>query len=587
MLLVHPVQEVMRFLPAILAVFVFGRTARENEPPWWVELAFVVVPIVIGLWRWYTTSYRIGESALQVRTGLLNRATLTAKLDRVRTVDVTAPPLHRILGLSRVKIGTGADKPVELNGLGSVHAARLRAELLHRGVSGAPNRAAATTEASRAAAPATDAGAPDTGAAASAPYPASPTDTPPAGPLPASSPARPDAWAPPAPGTAPTKPARSLPLPGVYPSGPASGPLAPGHLADEEIIASFDPRWVLLAPFTFSGLLAALAVWAFIGQYANRIVERVAGSAFGDTVQRHIESSTWWFVVLEAVVILVVVGIVLSTTSYVLAYWGYRLTRHREGTLHVVRGLLTSRATSLEEARIRGTILAEPFVLRLVRGAKARALTTGFNRAEQSVQTANDLLTPPAPSPVVGGVVATVMRDEEPLRTSLLAHGPAARRRRLTRTLIVAVVAAVPSLVGMRTLGWPTWTLIPAAILLALAWPMGEGRYRALGHRVLPGHVVARSGLFPRERTMLMRSGVIGWNAASSFFQRRAGLVTLVATNAAGSGSVVVLDVPQEEAVRVMLEVSPETVTPFLAGPLRPRGEVAQRTDHVATSPAD
>lgn len=548
MLLVHPVQEVMRFLPAILAVFVFGRTARENEPPWWMELAFVVVPIAIGLWRWYTTSFRISETALQVRTGLVNRATLTAKLDRVRTVDVTASPLHRVLGLSRVKIGTGADKPVELNGLSSVQAAHLRAELLHRGVPGAPGRPGTPAAASGATAQASAGAVSDAGA--------------PPGTVPSDA----ATWAPPAPGTRPSAHPPPGPHPWVPPqAGPAPHAPAPGYLADEEVIATFDPRWIRLAPFTFSGLLAALAVWAFLGQYANQIVERLASSAFGDTLQRHIESSTWWFVVLEAVAILVVVGVVLSTTSYVLAYWGYRLTRHREGTLHVVRGLLTSRATSLEEARLRGAVLAEPLLLRLVRGAKARALTTGFNRAEQSVQTANDLLTPPAPAPLVGHVVATVMRTEEPLRTSLLSHGAAARRRRLTRTLLVSVAAAVPALVGMRMLGWPSWFLTPAAVLLVLAWPVGEARYRALGHRVLPGHLVARSGLFPRERSMLMRSGVIGWNAASSFFQRRSGLVTLVATNAAGSGTVVVLDVPEEEAVRVMLEVSAETVTPFLA----------------------
>ena len=67
--------------------------------------------------------------------------------DRIRTVDVTARAMHRLLGLARVEIGTGrsdreADGGVRLDGLTAAEAAALREELLHRRAPAAPAGAA-------------------------------------------------------------------------------------------------------------------------------------------------------------------------------------------------------------------------------------------------------------------------------------------------------------------------------------------------------------------------------------------------------------------------------------------------------------
>lgn len=132
MLLVHPVQQVMQFLPALFGVVILGRA--NDGMPWWFEIVFVAIPVLLGISRWFTTSYTIGQDTIRLRTGLLQRKTLTANLERVRTVDAVAPPLHRLLGLAKVMIGTGADKPFELNGLRAAEARSLRTELLHRGV---------------------------------------------------------------------------------------------------------------------------------------------------------------------------------------------------------------------------------------------------------------------------------------------------------------------------------------------------------------------------------------------------------------------------------------------------------------------
>ena len=104
MLLVHPVRDVARFLPALIGVLLFGHSTEWGG--WWGIVA-VGVPIALGLARYLTTSYRITAGRVEVRHGLLNKRVVSASLDRVRTVDITASPIHRVLGLVTLRIGTG------------------------------------------------------------------------------------------------------------------------------------------------------------------------------------------------------------------------------------------------------------------------------------------------------------------------------------------------------------------------------------------------------------------------------------------------------------------------------------------------
>ncbi len=134
MLLVHPVKEIGRAFPALLALF-FAGSGSGNAQLW--GLAGAAIVIALSLTRWFTTRYRVGDQQVQIREGLLRRRTLTARLDRVRSVDVTSHSLHRALGLARVEIGTGVSghkgqSSLRLDGLPAAEAARLRGELLHR-----------------------------------------------------------------------------------------------------------------------------------------------------------------------------------------------------------------------------------------------------------------------------------------------------------------------------------------------------------------------------------------------------------------------------------------------------------------------
>ncbi len=132
MLLVHPVRDVIRFLPALIGLFVAGTAAGGG--PW--QYLGVLIPVSMGLVRYLTTRYRFSQGRVELRRGLLNRHVLSTPLDRVRTVDVTASLIHRVLGLATVRIGTGtastdSDERLDLDGLPAERARGLRAESLH------------------------------------------------------------------------------------------------------------------------------------------------------------------------------------------------------------------------------------------------------------------------------------------------------------------------------------------------------------------------------------------------------------------------------------------------------------------------
>jgi putative membrane protein len=134
MLAVHPIREVVRFLPVLIGLFFAGR-ARGGSDVQWQALA-IAVPVALGILRYLTTSFRITGGRIELRRGLVNRHLLSARLDRVRTVDVTASPTQRLLGLATVRIGTGTasssdEDRIDLDGLPAERARRMRTELLH------------------------------------------------------------------------------------------------------------------------------------------------------------------------------------------------------------------------------------------------------------------------------------------------------------------------------------------------------------------------------------------------------------------------------------------------------------------------
>ncbi|MFF8912409.1 PH domain-containing protein [Streptomyces sp. NPDC015032] len=92
--------------------------------------------------RWRRTRYRIGAERVELHTGLLLVKKRSLARERIRSVDLTAHLLQRVLGLVTVRIGTGeqagGESTLELDPVPRAEGERLRRELLERTVRGAP-----------------------------------------------------------------------------------------------------------------------------------------------------------------------------------------------------------------------------------------------------------------------------------------------------------------------------------------------------------------------------------------------------------------------------------------------------------------
>lgn len=499
MLLVHPVRELARAVPALIGLVIAGRSVGGGGL-WWLGPLGVVVVIGLSVLRWATTRYRITPEQVQLRSGLLQRKTVAAPADRVRSVDVTASPLHRLLGLAKVDIGTGSQASrgssgsgLLLDSLPAAEAAALRAELLHRSVVAF----------------------------------------------------------------------EAMPAPSVQAIEDRDTKLA------ETELARLDPRWVRFAPFTLSGVLAATAILGLAWNLLDQL--QVTPSEVGPVrgVLGHLARTAIWLDILQGLVVLAVFVTVLSIGGYVLSYWGFRLSRHAHGSLHVTRGLLTTRATSIEERRLRGVELGEPLLLRAVHAARLSGITTGLE-SKGRADGGSSLLLPPAPRVVARAVASQILRDPAPVEVSLTAHGPAARRRRFLRALLTAfaLVAVTDAAIWA---GAPVGLGVAAMLVIPVAALLAADRYRSLGHALSGGALVMQQGSLGRRRDVLQCDGIIGWNLRRTFFQRRAGLVTLTATTAAGRQRYAVTDVPLSMAVALANRAVPGLLGEFLV-------EVEQRT---------
>ncbi len=336
----------------------------------------------------------------------------------------------------------------------------------------------------------------------------------------------------------------------------ASAESAPSDARPSVELSTWDNRWLRYAPLTLSGLVAAGALFGFVVNFARELDIEVF-EPMGDAARWVVGQPLGLTVAVFAGVVLLV-STLGSVLVYVVQFWGYRLTREPDDTVRVRRGLLTTRSVSVAEQRLRGVELVEPLLLRAGRGAHAKTVTTGLGRKGES-----NLLLPPAPVAEAHRVSAEVLRQEEsPTRTPLRRHPVAALRRRMVR-------AVVPLLVLAAVLAWfaPSWTWQVVLALVPFSAALGWDRYRSLGHALTDRHLLARAGSAVRETVALQRTGIIGWRISRSFFQRRAGLVTITATTAAGDGAYHVIDVAEGDGLALADEAVPGLLRPFLELP--------------------
>nr|WP_267241351.1 PH domain-containing protein [Streptomyces sp. PR69] len=430
--------------------------------------------------RWRRTRYRIGPERAELHTGLLLIKRRSLARERIRSVDLTANVLQRLLGLVKVRIGTGeqtgtGESTLELDPVSRTEGERLRRELIAR----APRAAAAE------------------------------------------------------------------------------------HHRDG-LLAALDLRWIRYAPVSFvAPVLGGAAVGAVLQ------VSEWFGMQ-GEVVEWVRELFRATPVVLTVAVLALaalVAGVVGALAFWIEMWWGYRLEREPGGTLRVRRGLLTARSISIEERRLRGVELVEPLGVRLFGAGRLDAVATGLVREDDHQHAGHQALLPAVPTAAAHEVAAQVLKEAStPLGAPLTVHPPAARTRRLRWALMAVLVPAAllaalgvwvtPVLLSVAA-GW-TAVGVPVAVLLA------RDAYRNLGHGISGAYLVARSGTTRRSTVALQRSGVIGWTVRQSYFQRRAGLITLTATTAAGAGAYDVYDAEESEGLRFAATAAPGVLEPFL-----------------------
>jgi putative membrane protein len=329
-----------------------------------------------------------------------------------------------------------------------------------------------------------------------------------------------------------------------------------------EVLAKLDWSWLRYAPLTLSGLFAVAAVLGIVWRSLNELdidVSRVG--ALQDGVH-WFERSNISAVLAVSVVVILVIIVFGSMIVYALKFTGYRLTREADDTLHVRRGLLTTSAVTIEEARLRGVELREPMLLRAGRGARLSAVATGLQTKNES-----HLLMPPGPlreAHRLAGAVLRVPAASSPTNVPLIRHTAAALRRRLARAVVPTALLVLALWVAHEVGGWPNLLWQLACALPVLSVPLAVNRYRNLGHALTPLYLISRFGSFDRRTVALQRAGIIGWQVRRSFFQRRVGLVTLAATTSAGRGAYHVLDIEESDGLRLAEDAVPGLLAPFL-----------------------
>ncbi|MET7860510.1 PH domain-containing protein [Streptomyces sp. NPDC005318] len=428
--------------------------------------------------RWRRTRYRIGAERIDLHTGLLLVKRRSLARERIRSVDLTAHPMLRLLGLVTVRIGTGehtgGESTLELDPVRRSEGERLRRELLSRTATGAPG----------------------------------------------------------------------------------------AHRQGELVV--LDPRWIRYAPLSFVapalGGAAAGAVMQVSDWFGaqGQVLDWI-GDRFRDT------SLTVMIVVLAGAA--AVAGVVGAFGLWVEMWWNYRLEREPGGTLRIRRGLLTSRSVSIEERRLRGVDLVEPLGIRLFGAARVDAITTGLATDDEEQRRDHHTLLPAAPRTVADTVAADVLRETvSPTGAALTAHPVAARGRRLRRALCAALTPVlVLGVLGVLLTPVLLWIALGcAAVGLAAAVLLARDAYRGLGHALSGDYLVTRSGTVRRSTAALERAGVIGWTVRQSYFQRRAGLLSVTATTAAGAGAYTAYDADAAEGLDFASEAVPGLLEPFL-----------------------
>lgn len=146
---VHPATPYLRGWLAIVVIFFAagrqwfdglfspdGLSDISEALPWIVGGSVLGLCVIVALFyvAWRFTKYRVTDTQVQLRTGVISRKESDARLDRVQAVDIGRPLLPRLLGLSelRFEVADGGSTAFRLQFLSAGQAELLRADILQR-----------------------------------------------------------------------------------------------------------------------------------------------------------------------------------------------------------------------------------------------------------------------------------------------------------------------------------------------------------------------------------------------------------------------------------------------------------------------
>ncbi|HEY0630248.1 MAG TPA: PH domain-containing protein [Sphingomicrobium sp.] len=136
-----------------------GGAVLAAQGLWWLAAAMVIGSMVLSIGslyiHWRKLEFRVGADEIRIDSGWLSRTSRAIPFDRVTDVDLEQGPLHRLFGLARVKLETGASAGAKedegvLDTISLERAAALREHIRSRkgiAVSPADAAVAATEEA--------------------------------------------------------------------------------------------------------------------------------------------------------------------------------------------------------------------------------------------------------------------------------------------------------------------------------------------------------------------------------------------------------------------------------------------------------
>lgn len=339
---------------------------------------------------------------------------------------------------------------------------------------------------------------------------------------------------------------------------------APAESDPREILATFQPGWVIFNMFNIWAYVLALGVlWG--GYWLLDSVGVDVDSFVLDFADW--EALGWLSTALLAFLVVTVVGTVGLGLSFFAEFWNFELARlpGEHGTqLRTRKGLFTTREVNRNENRIRGVELGEPLFWRWLGVTDTSVITTGLDANSAADPTA---ILPRTDYAFARETAARALEVEPGLfNTPLEPHPRGALVRRLWWATLSALVIGAILIVLVLT------TSLPAAVLWALAiyWPVAllgaVIAYRTLGHAIVGPYLLKRSGLLTRSTVVLRRDAVSTIAVRQSLLQRRLGLASVHAMTAAGNGIYTFDDIAEKDSTYLASQAAPGLLDEFLTG---------------------